>query len=372
MKKLGFGLMRLPLLDNDDKKSIDIEQSKTMADMFIERGFTYFDTGWMYHDFMSEKATKKFLVTCHERSEYTLATKLHADFFDSKEEIENIFNTQLENTGAGYFDYYLLHDMNTLYYEKYTKFDCWNWMQEKKAAGLVKHIGFSFHEGPELLERILSEHPEVEFVQLQLNYLDWESEGIQSRACYEVARKYNKDIMVMEPVKGGILAMLPAPADKLLKEAHPDWSQAQWAIKFVAGLPGVKVVLSGMSDIAQLDDNTSFMADFTPLTEDEIKLLESCVDIINSDLKIACTGCSYCTDGCPVNMPIPKYFSLYNAAFKEKYQDEWNSARGYYAHISDYMSKASACLKCGQCELICPQHLPVMQYLEDVAEHFEK
>lgn len=375
-KKLAFGLMRLPRFDAGDDGSIDIEQAKKMVDIFIGRGFTYFDTAWMYHNYKSEDAVKEILTSRYPRDAYTVTTKLHAGFFDTREDMEQMFQKQLEKTGLEYFDYYLLHDMNAVYYEKYKQFDAFSWIREKKAAGLIKHYGFSFHDSAEFLDKVLTEHPDFEFVQLQLNYLDWESPFVQSRLCYEVARKHGKDIFVMEPVKGGVLAMLPAKAEEKLRAIHPDWSNAEWAIKFVASLPGVKRVLSGMSDIAQMEDNTSFMMDFEneTLNEVEINTLKECVDIINSDIKVACTGCGYCTGGCARNIPIPIYFSLYNAQAKEDPDGtkEWTSQTVYYEHVSETKSKASSCIECGQCELICPQHLPVMKCLKDVANCFER
>ena len=372
MKKLGFGLMRLPLLDGADAKSIDIEKAKQMVDMFLERGFTYFDTAWMYHNFMSEPAVKELLISRHPRESFTLATKLHADYFETREEIENIFNSQLEKTGAGYFDYYLLHDSNNVYYEKYKEFGCFEWLKAKKEAGLIKHAGFSFHDTPDVLDRILTEHPEMEFVQLQINYLDWESQGVQSRRCYEVARAHGKPVVIMEPVKGGLLAMPPDEAAGLMKDKHPDWSCAEWALKFAAGLDGVMVVLSGMSSIEQVDDNTSFMSDTSPLDDEEKEILFSVVDIINKDVAIPCTGCSYCTDGCAAQIPIPSYFALYNADHKPGSGGKSSMQRYYYKTISADKPAASACVECGQCELICPQHLPVIKYLKDVADYFEE
>ena len=305
MKKLGFGLMRLPLIDALDKKSIDMDQARQMVDLFLGRGFTYFDTAWMYHDFSSENAVKELLSSRYPRDSYTIATKLHADFFDSKEEIEEIFSTQLSNCGVDYFDYYLLHDTNFQYYEKYKKFGCYEWIHEKKKSGKVRTIGFSFHDTPELLDRILTEYPFFDFVQLQINYLDWDSPAIQSGRCYDIARAHGKEIVVMEPVKGGILSILPEEAEILLKERHPNWSKAEWAIRFAASLPGVIMVLSGMSTIPQVEDNTSYMSEFEPLSEDDVEILKKCAQIINQDAKIPCTGCSYCTDGCAAQIPIP-------------------------------------------------------------------
>ena len=248
-KKLGFGLMRLPRLDPNDEGSIDLEQTKQMVDTFLQRGFTYFDTAWMYCAFKSENAVKEALTSRHPRESYTLATKLHAAYIHSLDDRDAIFNTQREKTGVEYFDYYLLHDVGAEHYEIYKKYDCFAWIAEKKRQGLIKHMGFSFHDTAEVLDKILTEHPEMEFVQLQINYLDWDSEGVQSRKCYEVATKHGKPVIVMEPVKGGTLAKLPAAAEALLRQADPGASIPSWAVRFAASLPNVKMVLSGMSSI---------------------------------------------------------------------------------------------------------------------------
>ncbi len=371
-KKLGFGLMRLPLTDSSDAASIDIEQSKKMVDVFLERGFTYFDTAWMYHSFKSEEAVKEILTGRYPRKAYQLATKLHADFFNSVKEREEIFNSQLKKTGVDYFDYYLLHDMTEDYYEnKYKKFDCMKWLKEKKEAGLARHIGFSFHDSAEVLDKVLDECPEFEFVQLQINYLDWDSPKIQSGKCYETARKHGKKIIVMEPVKGGLLAALPYGAEALVNEAHPDWSKAEWAIKFAAGLEDVIMVLSGMSSLEQLEDNIGYMQNFEKLTEEERKILDKCAEIINSKIKIPCTGCNYCLDGCEKQIPIPSYFSLYNEAAKAE-NEELCVPKKKYGSMCGRLPNPGDCVECGACEIICPQNLPVRKLLKEVAEYFGK
>lgn len=371
-RKLGFGLMRLPLLDPNDAASIDIELTKKMVDSFIENGFTYFDTAWMYCGFNSENATKEALVMRHPRESYTLATKLHAGFLKTKEDRDKIFNTQREKTGVEYFDYYLLHDIGADHYEVYKELDCFNWIKEKKEQGLIKHMGFSFHDNAKLLDKVLTEHPEMEFVQLQINYLDWDSEGIQSRLCYEVAEKHGKPVIVMEPVKGGTLAQVPEKVERMFKDYNPDMSIPSWAIRFAAGHKNVKLVLSGMSNMEQLEDNMSYMKNFVPLSVEEEKLVWKAVEIINSNIAIPCTGCSYCTDGCPMKIAIPKYFSLYNADLQEAEGKGWTPQGEYYDRLTTSFGKAGDCVGCGQCERACPQHLHIIDGLKRVAEHFGK
>lgn len=368
MKKLGFGLMRLPKNGN----SIDIEQVKVMVDKFIEKGFTYFDTAWMYMGFSSENAAKEALVSRYPRESFTLTTKLHNSFFDSPEDRDKVFNQQLDKTGAGYFDYYLLHGIDKDSLAKYEKFDCFNWLLDKKAKGLIKHPGFSFHSTADVLDDILTRHPEMEFVQLQINYLDWESQWIESRKNYEVCIKHNKPVIVMEPVKGGSLARLPEEAEKLFREADPKLSIPSWAIRFAASLPNVMTVLSGMSSTEQMDDNLSYMENFVPLTEEEIGLCHKAAHIINSQIAVPCTGCSYCTEGCPKNIAIPQYFSLYNEIMREDMEKKgWTVSFTNYNILTQTHGKASDCIACGQCEQICPQHLTIIDCLKNVSGKFE-
>ncbi len=370
-KKLGFGLMRMPLLNPSNESEVDVEQVKKMVDMFIERGFTYFDTAWMYHGCKSEDVAGEALVSRHPRETFTLATKLHSGFFNSVEEREKVFETQLKKTGAGYFDYYLLHAIDANSIDKYEKFDCFNWLLDKKESGLVRHAGFSFHDKAEVLDKVLTDHPEMEFVQLQLNYLDWESEWIESRKCYEVAEKHNKPVIVMEPVKGGTLANVPDPVRDLFKAYDPEKSIPSWAIRFVASLPNVMVVLSGMSSLEQLQDNTDYMGDFVPLTEKEKKLCMTASDMINGQIAIPCTACSYCTDGCPMNIAIPQYFSVYNEDMRENLKEKgWSASMNVYNSLAAEFGKPADCIACGQCESACPQHLPIIENMKILTEHF--
>lgn len=371
MNKLGFGLMRLPTQEIDGEKKIDIEQLKEMVDTFLARGFTYFDTAWMYCNFQSECAIREALVERHPRESYTLATKLHAAYVKTKEDRDRIFGEQLKKTGVNYFDYYLLHAIGRENYPTYTEMDCFAWLKEKKESGLVRHMGFSYHDDAEFLDQVLAEHPEMEFVQLQINYLDWESEGVQSRKCYEVATRHGVPVIVMEPVKGGTLANVPEAVKEMFKRHQPDLSVASWAVRFTADLDNVFMVLSGMSNMEQLLDNTSNMMDRQPLSEAEQEIIRRAVGFINGSIAIPCTGCAYCVDGCPVGIPIPQYFSLYNADKQEIPGKSWTPQESYYVNLTKEFGAADQCLECGHCEQVCPQHLPIIQHLKEVAEHYK-
>lgn len=371
MKKLGFGCMRLPLVDPNDDASIDLPLMCRMVDAFLERGFTYFDTAWMYCGNKSEEAVKEALVKRHPRDSFTLTTKLPAYMLETEADRDMVFNTQLERTGAGYFDYYLLHDVNEHSIKTFRDMDCFNWIREKKEKGLIRHMGFSFHGGPELLEELLTEHPEMELVQLQLNYLDWESANVQSKKCYEIAEKHGKQVLVMEPVKGGTLANVPQEVENLFRAHDPAPSIASWAIRFAASQPNVVMVLSGMSDMDQLLDNTDYMSQFQPLSTEEVELCHKAAEIINSAVAIPCTGCSYCTVNCPMHIAIPQYFSLYNADKRERPGTDWNSQFNYFDTLTSQFGKPSDCVGCGQCEDMCPQHLPIREYLKAAAARFE-
>ncbi len=369
-KKLGFGCMRLPLTDNSNVKSIDSAELNKMVDLFIEKGFTYFDTAYMYHAYKSETAVREALVKRHKRDSYTLATKLPTMFLKTKEDMERIFNEQLDKCGVEYFDYYLLHNLNAHHYSIAQRLECFSFVIQKKKEGKIKHIGFSMHDSSELLDEILTSHPEMEFVQIQLNYLDWDSKTIQSGKCYDVAKKHNKPVIVMEPVKGGTLASVPAEAKELFKDYHPDMSVASWAIRFAASHDNVMIVLSGMSDLEQIEDNISYMQNFKPFNKEEYKIAAKAADIINSTIAIPCTSCEYCTEKCPQNIAIPKYFTLYNAE-KQALNKLFSTQNIYYNNYIKTHGKASDCIQCGQCEQACPQHIKITERLKDVAEVFE-
>ncbi|MBQ9208176.1 MAG: aldo/keto reductase [Oscillospiraceae bacterium] len=361
--KLGFGLMRLP------KKGLgtDMEELKTMVDMFMEAGFTYFDTAFVYIG--SEAAARKALVERYPRESYTLCTKINAFLLAPTEKAaKQQFYTSLERTGAGYFDYYLLHSFMENNYQKYDKFHLWDFVKEQKEKGLVKHFGFSYHAGPELLDRILTEHPEVDFVQLQINYADWENPSVASRANYEVARKHGKSITVMEPVKGGKLANPPEEVKKLFKAYHPDMSYASWAIRFVASLDGIITVLSGMSNIEQMKDNISYMKDFVPLNDEELEIIRKAQRIMGHSSTIPCTACHYCVDGCPKSIRIPDIFVAMNRQLGD---GQIENAGELYAKATDGSGKASDCIRCKKCENACPQHLLITEHLKQAVQMFE-
>ncbi len=361
--KLGFGLMRLP------RKGIgkDVEQIKEMVGLFMDAGFTYFDTAFVYLG--SEAVIKKTLVDRYPRDSYTLATKINAFIMAPTEKAaKKQFFTSLERTGAGYFDYYLLHAIMDNNYRKYDKFHLWDFVKEQKEKGLIKHFGFSFHGGPELLDKLLTEHPEVDFVQLQINYADWENPSVTSRANYEIARKHGKSITVMEPVKGGALANPPEAVKKLFKAYHPDMSYASWAIRFVASLDGILTVLSGMSNIEQMKDNISFMKNFQPLNEEEQEIIRKAQRIMGHSSTIQCTACHYCMDGCPKQIPIPDIFAAMNKQLGNGQMEEDEEA---YQKATDGKGKASDCVQCRQCEGSCPQHLPITEYLKQAVDMLE-
>ena len=363
--KLGFGLMRLPKLADG---KIDIEQTKEMVDLFMDAGLTYFDTAYVYDNGESEKAAKLALVDRYPRESYTLCTKLCAWMGAHDEEsAKQQFYTSLERTGAGYFDYYLLHALQRNNYKTYDDYHIWDFVKEQKAKGLIKHFGFSFHADPELLEELLTDHPDVDFIQLQINYADWENPGVASRECWEIARKHGKSITVMEPIKGGALANPIPSVQKILKEADPDASFASWAIRYAASLDGIITVLSGMSNLEQMKDNLSYMKDFKPLSDGEQAVIRKAQDALNADKSIPCTACHYCTDGCPMSIPIPEIFAVKN----RQIGNNAFGGRREYGIATQGKGKASDCIQCGQCENACPQHLSIIEYLQQAVKDFE-
>ena len=362
IKKLGFGLMRLPQKDG----AIDVEQTKEMVDKFLAAGFTYFDTAWAYAG--SEDAIRQALVERYPRDRYQLVTK-NAAWINCKtrEEAISQFDTSLRQTGAGYFDFYLLHNLGESRTHFFDDYDIWSFVQEKKAEGKIKHVGFSFHSTPEELEEILLKHPEMEFVQLQINYADWEFPAVQSRRCYEVARRYGKPVVIMEPVKGGMLANPPESVQRIFKAADPEASVASWAVRFAANLEGVITVLSGMSSVAQMEDNLSYMKDFHNLTPEQEAVLEAARQEIGRIPMIPCTTCNYCAKVCPNNIGISGSFTAMN--YLTLYGD-----KAAAAHQEDWLvgghgkQRAAKCIGCGQCEQVCPQHISIRQELAKVTE----
>ncbi len=364
--KLGFGLMRLPKKKGSNE--IDVGQTSRMVDEYLAAGGKYFDTAYVYTG--SEEATRKALVERHPRDSFYLASKLNAAAFGAKNEQEakNEIKVSLERSGAGYFDFYLLHGIDADNLANYDKYGIWEYMRKLKAEGLIRHYGFSFHDKPALLDEILTAHPDVEFVQLQVNYADWNDNGVQSRRCYEVAKKHGKPVVVMEPVKGGTLADPPGPVRKILKEANPEASFASWAIRFVASLDDVMIVLSGMSNEEQMADNLSYMRDFKPLSASEQATINAARKALLSFDRIPCTACHYCTPGCPQGIHIPEIFAVMN---EYKMYGELQRARMDYTWRPGG-PRASECIQCGQCEGACPQHLPIISLLEEVVETLEK
>lgn len=364
ISKLGFGLMRLPMLGGE----VDLEQTKQMVDHFMEKGFTYFDTAYVYINGKSEVAAREAIVKRYPRESFQLATKLPVWMINSYEDIQPIFDTQLERTGAGYFDFYLLHALDRARIDDVEKSGAWDFVKKMKEKGLIKHIGFSFHDTAEYLDQILTKHPETEFVQLQINYADWENNIVQSRKCHEVARKHNKPVVIMEPVKGGSLAAMSPDIHDIYKVANPDLSVASWAVRYAASLDGIITVLSGMSNLAQMNDNTSFMTDFKPLNDSERTVISKVMDELSKTPTIPCTSCKYCVDDCPQKINIPGIFTGYN---NYKIYQDLNGSKGHYGWVTQAGGKASSCIACGSCESHCPQHIKIIDNLKEVAEVLE-
>ncbi|MCR5590592.1 MAG: aldo/keto reductase [Lachnospiraceae bacterium] len=362
MPKLGFGLMRLPETDG----KIDMDQVCRMVDLYMQSGMNYFDTAYIYHGGMSEVAAREALAKRYPRDSFMLATKLPAWEMKSAADNERIFYDQLEKTGAGYFDFYLLHSIEDGYnHDAYEQYDSFRWCEKRKEEGLIKHFGFSYHGSPELLMQVLDRHPEVEFVQIQLNYLDRTNPVVRSQKLYEILRDRNIPIIVMEPVRGGMLSTMPAEIEAKLSARQPDRSVTSWALRFVASLPGVMTVLSGMSDISQMEDNIKTFTDFEPLADDELAIIDEVTKELLSMPQIGCTSCRYCCDGCPMKISIPDVFRTINTL--RRYPDDWRS-KNFYSGLVQRSGKASDCIACGQCESVCPQHLPISKLMKEAAE----
>ena len=362
-KNFGFGCMRLPMKDGN----VDYNEFNRMIDAFIENGFNYFDTAHGYHGGRSETALHDCLVKRYPRDKYTLTNKLTDFFFKTEADVKPFFESQLKICGVDYFDFYLMHAQNRDNYPFFKKCRAYEQAFELKREGKIRHVGISFHDTADVLEKILDDYPEIEVVQIQLNYIDFDDPAVQSKKCYEVCRKHNKPVIIMEPVKGGNLVNLPKDAQKYFDELRGG-SAASYAIRFAAGFEGVFMVLSGMSNMAQMNDNISFMKDFKPLDEREMAAVGKVCSVFKGMNLIACTACRYCTAGCPKGISIPDLFACLNS--KTIYHD-WN-ANFYYSIHTKTGGKASACIKCGKCEKACPQHLRIRELLSDVAKEFEK
>ena len=362
-KNFGFGCLRLPMQDGE----VDTAAFSRMVDAFLDAGFNYFDTARSYLDGKSETALKTCLTSRHPRERYILTDKLTHGFFQTEADIRPLFESQLEACGVDYFDFYLMHAQNTQYFREFKACRAYETAFALKEEGKIRHVGFSFHDRAEVLEQILNEYPQIEVVQIQFNYADYEDAAVESRKCYEVCVRHGKPVFVMEPVKGGVLANLPAEGKAIL-DALDGGSPASYAIRFAASFPGIRMVLSGMSNMEQLTDSLSFMRDFQPLNEAEMEAIGKVRDVFRSLNLIGCTACRYCVAGCPQNILIPELFGAMNA--KRAYND-WNSGWYYTVHTQDN-GKASDCIQCGNCEQTCPQHLPIRSLLKQVAETFEK
>ncbi|MBQ5960024.1 MAG: aldo/keto reductase [Firmicutes bacterium] len=367
MKKLGFGTMRLPLLDSNDKKSIDFDQVSRMTDIFLEKGFTYFDTAYPYHDQASEIAVRECLVKRHPRDSFLLADKMPIIRVRKPEDYPMYFEEQLQKCGVDYFDYYLLHNIGVDRYDRTKATGGFEFLAEQKKKGTIRKAGFSFHDRPELLEDVLKNYGDIiDFVQLQINYLDWDSPVVASGRNYELCVQYGKPVVVMEPIKGGTLVKrLPQEAADLFRSEAPDFSPASWAIRFAASLPNVMVVLSGMSEMDQMLDNISYMEDFKPLTDHEKEVVAEAKGIMERAIEIPCTACGYCMEQCPMNINIPAYFDLYN-----QFCTGGTKSGQYYERSRIGHGAAKDCLHCGLCEEICPQHIEIRSFLEKFTNAF--
>ena len=372
MTQLGFGMMRLPLLDENDQTSIDIEQVNKMIDTYMESGFNYFDTAFVYHEGVGESTFKKTVVDRYPRDSFKIATKLPLFVITEESQLEPIFAQQLENCGVDYIDYFMLHNVSGFTENAWKNVDLYSFIENKKEEGKIRHIGISTHGDAEFLEEILFDHPELEFVLLQINYLDWEDEGIDAKKCWEVARKYNKKIMIMEPYKGGFLADVPEEAEKIMKEYNPDKSVVSWAMRFVANIDDIDVILTGASTLEQLENNIVEFKNAEPLNDEEIEILKEVTEIINSNITVDCTKCRYCVDACTEEIDIAKIFDLYNK-HKMLETDEWTQFGNAYLNYTKLpdVGIASDCIECEACIEECPQGINIPDVLKDVVETFE-
>ncbi|MDE5772429.1 MAG: aldo/keto reductase [Ruminococcus sp.] len=363
-KNFGFGCMRLPM--SADK--VDMKQFCEMVDIFMENGFNYFDTAHVYVGGQSETAIREAISRRYPRESFILTNKLSTHCFNSQEEIRPLFQEQLEACGVYYFDFYLMHAQDGAIYEKFRRCNAYETALELKAEGKIRHFGISFHDKADVLERILTDYPQIEIVQIQFNYVDYDDTSVEGRKVYEVCEKFGKPVIVMEPVKGGSLVNLPEDAQKIFDDLHSGMSNASYALRFSGSFPNVCMILSGMSNLEQMNDNISFMKEFQPLSDTEMKAVQKVCDIFRSMNMIPCTACHYCTDGCPMKIRIPDLFSCYN--LKTTF-NSWNQDYYYSNILTRENGKASDCIRCGQCEEICPQHLKITELLEDVAKEFE-
>jgi len=362
--KLGFGMMRLPKAEDG---SIDIARTSKMVDDFLAAGYTYFDTAYVYQG--SEVAVRQALVERHPRESFTIASKLPAGQMKEPADADRLFNETCERLGVDYLDFYLLHNVDVNQEKTFNELGCWEWGKQKKAEGKIRHFGFSTHGTPEQLDRLLTDHPEVEFVQLQLNYFDWEDEKNQARAMYEVAVKHGVPIVVMEPVRGGSLAALPEEPTALFKAARPDASVASWGMRYIASKEGVMTVLSGMSAEDQMEDNLKTFNNFEPMTAEDEATVQKAIEILHSYPTIPCTACKYCVEGCPMQINIPAIISNVN---KVRMFGETPANLGGYGFATRNGGKASECIGCGACTGECPQHIDIPAVMQEAAGIFEK